>query len=180
MSWPEASDQLLVYSRVLVNLASENDAQGGIRSRSHFFPKMDASVILLSVLSQRKPPPCPRIIFLAFLLLGIDEVAVQVEEPFTILPLEVCSPHCFPTVFTSVPFPPSDLHYWRTPSAQLMDTHPLLPIRPLGSPDMARQHLPPFNFDSTPQTPKSTTKPNHTSIPPPPPPSSICTLAGCS
>jgi putative membrane protein len=31
-------------------------------------------------------PPC--IIFLAFLLLGIDEVAVQVEEPFTILPLE--------------------------------------------------------------------------------------------
>lgn len=30
-------------------------------------------------------------IFLAFLFLGIDEVAVQIEEPFTILPMEVCT-----------------------------------------------------------------------------------------
>eukprot|EP00667_Euglena_gracilis_P007547 EG_transcript_7621 len=40
--------------------------------------KLDCSIWLA--------PPC--IAFLAFLLLGVDEVAVQIEEPFSILPLE--------------------------------------------------------------------------------------------
>jgi len=37
--------------------------------------------------------PSPRVAFLAAVLLGINEVAIQIEEPFTMLPLEVSPPH---------------------------------------------------------------------------------------
>lgn len=32
----------------------------------------------------------PAVSFISFALLGIEEVAVQIEEPFSILPMEVC------------------------------------------------------------------------------------------